>query len=91
MVRYYDAETFLLLRSDMTVNGPQGEFTLKTSVSDYREIDGVKVPFQLTQGLPMGTMGMRVSEIKNNVPIDDAMFAKPAAPVPAAPAAPAAK
>ncbi len=86
IVRYYDAETFLLLRSDMTVNGPQGEFTLKTTVTDYREVDGIKVPFQITQGLPMGTMGMRVSEIKSNVPIDDAIFAKPAAAVPATPA-----
>ena len=85
MVRYYDAESFLLLRSDLTANGPQGEFTLKTMVNDYREVDGVKVAFQMTQQLPMGTMGMRIAEVKNNVPIDDAMFVKPAsAPAPAA-------
>ena len=77
VVRYYDAAAYLLVRSDLSVNTPQGEFTLKSVLSDYRDVDGAKMPFQMTQQMPMGTMTTRITEAKTNLPIDDQVFAKP--------------
>jgi len=87
MVRYYDAETFLLLRSDITVTGGAKEFALKTFYADYRNVEGVMVPFQITQQMPMGAIGTRITEVRYNVPLDDSLFSKPEpAPAPPAPA-----
>jgi hypothetical protein len=35
-------------------------------------------PFEIRQGLPMGDMVFKFSEVRNNLEIDDAKFAKPA-------------
>jgi hypothetical protein len=40
----------------------------------------LKAPFQRKQVMPMGAITMKITELKNNVEIDDAKFAKPAAP-----------
>jgi hypothetical protein len=46
-------------------------------VSDYRDVDGVKMPFELKQSTPGGDIVFKVSDIKFNAQIDDAKFAKP--------------
>lgn len=87
MVRYYDADSFLLLRSDITISTGGRETALKTFLSDYRDVDGIRLPFQITQQVPMGTIGTRITEVNFNVPVDDALFVKPEpAPQPPAPA-----
>ncbi|HEY6217469.1 MAG TPA: hypothetical protein VIW74_12410, partial [Pyrinomonadaceae bacterium] len=43
-------------------------------LDDYREVDGVKYPFSLTQSFPKLTLVFTVKEIKHNVPIDARMF-----------------
>ncbi len=77
MTEYIDAETFLPIRQVMSVIGDQGEYEATNDVSDYREVDGVKVPFLIRQTSPMGDIIIKVAEVKNNVEIDDANFAKP--------------
>lgn len=79
ITRYYDTQTFLLLRSDSVQEGPQGTIPVETYFSDYRQVDGVKVPFQVTQKTSIGDGVVKLTEVKNNVEIDDAKFAKPAA------------
>ena len=83
MVRYYDADSFLLLRSDITIVSGSRETALKTFLSDYRDVDGIRIPFQITQQAPMGTIGTRITEVRFNVPLDDAQFVKPEPPPPA--------
>lgn len=78
VTRYYDQETFLLLREAGKHETPQGPMDVQADFSDYREVDGVKSPFQIRQTLPQGEMVLKISEIKNNLEIDDAKFAKPA-------------
>jgi hypothetical protein len=41
-------------------------------------VDGVKLPFTIRQTSDMGTFIIQITEIHHNVPVDDAMFAKPA-------------
>ncbi len=78
VTEYFDAETFLPVRQVMSVVGDQGEYEATNDTSDYREVDGVKVPFVIRQTSPMGDIVIKVSEVKNNVPIEDTVFAKPA-------------
>ncbi len=79
MTQYFDAETFLLLRQNMTADTPQGSMDITSDFSDYRDVDGIKMPFQIKQAMPFGDMVIKLEELKHNVPIEDAKFAKPAA------------
>ncbi len=78
VTRYYDQETFLLLREAGNHDTPQGQMDIQADFSDYRDVDGVKAPFRIRQTLPVGEIVFKLSEIKNNIEIDDAKFAKPA-------------
>ncbi len=79
VTQYYDAASFLLIRQNAKHETPQGQLEITTDFSDYRDLgNGMKAPFQLTQKMPMGEMVTKISEMKNNVPIDDAKFTKPA-------------
>ncbi len=77
VTQYVDAENFLMLRQLMTQQTSQGEMELQADMSDYREVSGVKVPFLIKQTLPPGDIIIKFTELQNNVPIDDAKFAKP--------------
>jgi hypothetical protein len=80
LTQYYDAETFLLLRQSGMYATPQGQMYIRAELSDYRDIGGgLKAPFERKQVMPVGEINMRITVLKNNVEIDDAMFAKPVA------------
>jgi hypothetical protein len=78
ITRYFDTETFLLLREAGNRDTPQGPMDVRADFSDYRDVGGIKAPFLIRQTLPMGEIVLRISEMQNNVEIDDARFAKPA-------------
>ena len=83
---YYDAQTFLLLRMDAVVQNPQGTFPMQAYFSDYRPSGGIKVPFVTRQRLGgILEIVLTITDIQHNVPVDDALFARPESP--AAPAA----
>jgi hypothetical protein len=77
LTNYYDAETFLLLRSDSIQESPQGTIPVTSLFSDYRTVGGIKTPFAIEQQIPIMTMKMTVTEMTFDVPIEDAKFAKP--------------
>jgi hypothetical protein len=63
---------------------PQGAMDIRVELSDYRDVGGgVKWPFLTRQVMPVGEVIMRVTELKLNAAIDDAVFAKPVAGAPA--------
>jgi zinc protease len=74
---YFDAQSGLLLRQKGERESPQGKAQIQTDLEDYREVDGVKLPFTIRQTSDMGTFIIQITEIHHNVPVDDAMFAKP--------------
>lgn len=78
VTRYYDAETFLLLRETGTRETAQGPMDITVDFSDYRDVGGIKAPFAVKQSLPIGDILLKISEMKNNVEIDDAKFTRPA-------------
>ena len=75
---YFDAQTWLLIRSDAERETPQGKALVESYLDDYRDIDGVKIPHANRLVSPMGEFIFKFTEVKQNVPIDDAKFNKPA-------------
>ena len=77
---YFDAQNGLLVRDDLPVEIPdEGKTTQQSLFEDYKDVDGVKVPFTVRRLRPDGDSILKFAEIRNNVPIDDAKFEKPAA------------
>jgi zinc protease len=74
---YFDISTGLLVRQDIVVISPTGETSTQTFYEDYRDVGGVRMPFTVRQVSPALSFVTRLSDIKVNVPIDDAKFAKP--------------
>ena len=73
---YFDVETGLLTRRDVTVQGT----TLQTHFEDYREVDGVKLAFTIRRSRADFTFTHKFDEVKHNVTIEDTKFDKPATP-----------
>ncbi len=71
---YFDTDTGLLLRTEE--HDATGKITDAVEYTDYREVDGVKVPFiiYLVQDVHFT---IKLTEVKHNVLIDDAVFVKP--------------
>jgi len=76
---YFDTQTGLLLRADMEREGPQGKQSIQTFMDNYREVDGIKMPFTLKQISSAFTLDLKFEEVKHGVAIDDAKFVKPSA------------
>jgi hypothetical protein len=76
-VRYFfDAKTGLLVRTVRYADTPVGRMPTQIDYADYREVDGVKTPFRWTLSRPNGRFTIQLTDVKQNVPIDDAKFAK---------------
>jgi hypothetical protein len=74
---FFDAESGLLLRQVGTRVTPQGPLDVEVTFEDYRAIDGVQRPFTVRQATSMFSAIIQLTDIKHNVPIDDAVFKKP--------------
>ena len=71
---YLDAQTFLPVRiNSMSMVGTVSE-PVETYLDDWREVDGIKYPFSISQRLSKLTLIFTVKEIKHNVPIEQHMF-----------------
>jgi predicted Zn-dependent peptidase len=73
-IQYYDKESGLKLKEEKNVTTPQGTFTQETLFSDYREVEGLKFPFKITQKMGAQSLQFEVSSIKINAGIDDGKF-----------------
>ena len=71
---YFDAANGLLLRTEEW--NAAGKMTEAVEYQDYREVDGVKVAF-IIHIVQDAHFTIKLSEVKHNVPIDDATFVKP--------------
>lgn len=78
---YFDAETGLLARRVSFTDTMIGPYPEATDYEDYREVDGVKEPFTIRKNQLEGfeASTLKLTEIKHNVPVDDAKFNMPQA------------
>ena len=77
---YFDEQTGLLVRMVRYGETALGRLPTQIDYADYRDTDGVKIPYRWTLARPSGRFTIEVSEVKQNVPVDDSKFAKPAGP-----------
>ena len=54
-----------------------GDYLVETDVDDYRPVDGAYFPFRIRHVERGNVYMIRVTQIKNNVAVDDTLFAKP--------------
>jgi photosynthetic reaction center cytochrome c subunit len=77
---YFDEESGLLVRLVRFGETPLGRLPTQIDYADYRETGGVKIPFRWAVARPGGRFTIQVNDVKQNVPVDDAKFAKPPSP-----------
>jgi hypothetical protein len=77
---YFDEQSGLLLRLLRYRETTLGRLPTQIDYADYRDLKGVKIPYQWTLARPGGRFTIQISDAQQNVPVDDAKFAKPAAP-----------
>jgi photosynthetic reaction center cytochrome c subunit len=74
---FFDAESGLLLRMIRYTESPLGRNPSQVDFAHYRAADGVKIPYRWTLARPGQRFTIQVTEVKQNVPVDDAQFATP--------------
>jgi photosynthetic reaction center cytochrome c subunit len=75
---YFDRQTNLLLRELRYGPSPIGRVPTQIDFSDYRDVNGIKMPFRITYAWLGGRNAILLNEIRTNVPLDEAKFGKPA-------------
>ncbi|MGH9882181.1 MAG: tetratricopeptide repeat protein [Pyrinomonadaceae bacterium] len=63
---YLDANTHLPVRVNVA--------NVEIYLDDWREVDGVKIPFSITQRFPAMTLKITLKEIQHNVALEDSLF-----------------
>ena len=74
---YFDRETGLLLRQLRFGSSPLGLNPTQIDYDEYKAFDGVQVPLHLVITRPNRTLNIHLLQVKQNVPVDDAKFARP--------------
>jgi outer membrane lipoprotein-sorting protein len=72
---FLDPDTYLLMKTITSITTPEmGTLEQTSQLSDYRTVDGVKVPFQIANSNAAQSITIKLTKVEHNVPIDDAMF-----------------
>lgn len=78
---YFDKKTGLLVRMIRYAETPLGRIPTQIDYADYRDADGVKIPFRWTLARVNGRFTIQIANAKSNLALDDAKFAKPDGPI----------
>jgi hypothetical protein len=79
---YFDEETGLLTRQVRSTPSPVGRLPVRIDYSDYRDVNGLKMPFKWELKWLDGRSNFEIEEYQMNVAIDAARFNRPAPPKP---------
>ena len=82
MLLYFDEQSGLLVRMVRFADTALGLLPTQIDYANYKESDGVKVPLRWTLSRPEGKFTIQISDIQQNIPIDESRFVKPPAPEP---------
>lgn len=77
---YFDKETGLLVRMVRYSKSPIGRVPTQVDFADYRDVNGIKIPFRLIFAWMDGRDAIQLNEIETNIPIDPVKFERPDAP-----------
>ena len=76
-VNFYFDDTGLLVRVVRWNDTGAGPVPVQTDLSDYRDVAGLKMPFHWVTTWTNGQSMIQLKDIRPNVPIDAARFARP--------------
>ena len=71
---YIDTKTFLPARLNSVITLGTISAPVEIYLDDWREVDGIKIPFSMSQRFPKLTLSFTLKEVKHNVPIDAKLF-----------------
>ena len=75
---YFDPDTGLLRRMVRYGPSPVGRVPTQIDYTDYRDVNGVKFPFEYQFSWLDGRYSAKIKDVKTNVAIDAARFGRPA-------------
>jgi len=79
---YIDANKHLPIRLNATRTTSQGSISAEIYFDDWREVDGLKMPFRVSQRFPQLSLVFNVARVEHNLSLDDSIFEVPARPSP---------
>jgi hypothetical protein len=74
---YFDVESGLLTRTLRYTPSAIGRVPTQTDYSDFRDVNGIKMPFSITFSWLDGRNNLKLSSVQMNVPIDPVKFGEP--------------
>ena len=74
---YFDTESSLLVRVVRYKDSALGLDPQQIDYSDYRDVDGARVPFRITISEPTSSSTIQIDEMRDNVPVDETKFSRP--------------
>jgi len=74
---YFDKQTGLLTRMVRYGPSPIGRLPTQVDYADYRDVNGVRLPFRFTFAWLDGRDAFQLKDVRINVPIDAAKFGRP--------------
>ncbi|MGP8242913.1 MAG: c-type cytochrome [Bryobacteraceae bacterium] len=73
----FDRNSGLLVREVRYTQTPVGRMPAQIDYADYRDADGVKIPFRWTLSRPNGRFTIQIKEVQSNVEMKPGRFTKP--------------
>ena len=77
MTLFFDKKTGLLVRTIRYGASPIGRIPTQVDYSDYRDVNGIKMPFRFTFSWLDGRDAFQLSDLQLNVPVDASRFGRP--------------
>lgn len=75
---YLDAETFLPARVNAARSNGTQLVAVEMYMDDWRTVDGIKLPFNITETFAGLTLLFKITEIQHNIALDPLIFEMPA-------------
>jgi Flp pilus assembly protein TadD len=75
---FLDAESYLPIRLNTVRTNGRQMAAVEVYLDDWREVDGIKFPFSITQTFPGLTLVFRTTEIRHGVALEAKLFESPA-------------
>jgi zinc protease len=79
VTEYYDKTSHLLVKQTSIQTSPMGDVTADEYPSDYKTVDGILIPFKVTQKVLTQEIVMTLTEVKHNVDLPADAFVRPGA------------
>jgi zinc protease len=74
---YFDSQSGLPVRIISEHHGPDGVADYQEDFEDFRDVDGIKLPFTIHQTNSGTEMIIKIEETHHNVEVEDSRFSKP--------------